>query len=169
MDNLPEPARPTPTEAPATPPDTVETGQGAVPTATVRGAVATIRAATDRLVTFTTFTARIAAITTSALRLKDQMHTLIAETEHNADTARALAEMCTSAGVEPQFTALIHESSTALHGVVTAARDVIETADRTEVDARTLQDAHEKEYRGIYEAVQASGVQQPKAGFNAVR
>jgi hypothetical protein len=163
-DSAPE-AAPVPVEQPKV----LATNGHPDPATAPRGAAATIRSAAAGALNFLTLTARIAALTTAALHLKEQMHAQIRDTEANAEKVRAVAEMCDAAGVEPQFTALILESSTALRRVPEAARDVAETADRTELHARQFGDAHEAEYRGIHEAVNASGVQQPKAGFNAVR
>lgn len=133
------------------------------------GVTATAGAVAGAALNFVTLTARVAALTTSALYLKERMHSLMTHTERNADKVQAVSEMCDAAGVETQYTALVMTSATALRTVVGAARDVKETADRAELHARMLGDAHQREYRGTYEAVQASGVQQPKAGFNAVR
>lgn len=130
---------------------------------------ATLQAAAESAVNFASLTKRVTALTRSASRMKEQMHVLIAETERNAARARSLAEMCDAAEVEPQYTALIREASTALYRVAESARGVTETADRTELHSQQLGDAHESEYRGVFEAVRASRVRQPKAGFNATR
>jgi hypothetical protein len=185
MTTAPEPAAPDTTPVPANPDlpaaaapgnspdqpqnDDQDSAENLPARGTGRSAASVIGAAAGAALNFLTLTARVAALTTSALHLKERMHSMVTETERNAGKARNLSEMCDAAGVEPQYTALILESSTALHRVADSARDVAETADRTELHARLLGDAHEAEYRGIYEAVNASGVQQPKAGFNAVR
>lgn len=118
---------------------------------------------------FLTLAARITALSADALRLKENLWALQRRMEENAGRARTLSEMCDAAEVEAQYTALIMEASTALQRVAEASGELAETADVMEANARGFNDAHETEYRGVYEAATASGVQQPKPGFNRVR
>ncbi|MEW1723873.1 conjugal transfer protein TraB [Streptomyces sp. NPDC093109] len=108
---------------------------------------------------------KMTALATAALALKEGLWVLKRRMEKDADDADRLAEMCAEAEVEPRFTALITDSGTALRAVAEAAAGVAGAADEMETNSRGFVDAHESEYRGVYEAVQASGVQQAKAGF----
>jgi hypothetical protein len=108
---------------------------------------------------------RIAWLTASALALKEGLWVLRRRMEKDADDAERLSEMCAVAEVEPRFTALIHEAGGALRQVAEASGDLAGAADEMETNARGFKDAHETEYRGVYEAVQASGVRQAKPGF----
>lgn len=112
---------------------------------------------------------RVVALSTAALHLKEGMYLLKRHMETNATAARNLSEMCAAAEVEPQYTAQILEASQALTRVAEASGDLAATADAMESDARGFNSAHEREYRGIYEAVNGSGVQQAKPGFYRVR
>jgi hypothetical protein len=118
---------------------------------------------------FLTLAARVTALSVAALRLKENLWALRRHMENNADKARALSEMCDQAEVEPQFTAQILEVSAAFRRVAEASGELADTADVMEVNARGFNDAHDSEYRGVYEAVQKSAVRQPKPGFNQVK
>ncbi|GAA3312137.1 hypothetical protein GCM10020295_83180 [Streptomyces cinereospinus] len=80
-----------------------------------------------------------------------------------------MSEMCDAAEVEPRFTALIMEGATSLREVAEASGDLVSAADAMQMDAQGFADSHQREYGGIYEAVQSMGVQQPKPGFNEVK
>jgi hypothetical protein len=121
------------------------------------------------VVNFLTLAARVTALSAAALRLKENAWALQRHMEDNAGKAQTLSEMCDAAEVEPQYTALIMESSKALRRVANASGELADTADVMETHARGFNDAHESENRGVYEAVQASAVRQPKPGFNRVR
>ncbi|MCU1617398.1 MAG: plasmid transfer protein TraB [Frankiales bacterium] len=118
---------------------------------------------------FITLAARTTALTVAAAHLKEGMSALQRHMEGNATKARTLSEMCDQAEVDPQYTAQILEVSQALQRVAAASGELADTADQMEANARGFNDAHESEYRGIYEVVQAGQVRQPKPGFNAVR
>jgi hypothetical protein len=108
---------------------------------------------------------RMTTLTGAALALKEGLWLLKARMESDAADADRLAEQSAAAEVEPRFVALINEAGTALRKVADASGDLAGAADAVEANARAFGDAHEAEYRGVYEAVQASGVQQAKAGF----
>lgn len=112
------------------------------------------------------------AVTTLAARalwLKEKIWVLQAFFRRNADKASNMSEMCDAAEVDPRFTALIMEGATSLREVAEASGDLVDAADAMQMDAQGFNDAHEGEYRGGYEVVQAMGVQQPKPGFNEVK
>ncbi|MFJ7069892.1 conjugal transfer protein TraB [Streptomyces sp. NPDC101115] len=112
---------------------------------------------------------RLTALALSAMRLTEGLHKLRRQMEHDADDADRLAEMCRQAEVEPQFLALIHEASGALRAVATASGEMAGAADDLTAATENLADAHDREYRGVFETVQASGVQQAKPGFYRTR
>ncbi|GAA1017173.1 conjugal transfer protein TraB [Streptomyces thermogriseus] len=118
---------------------------------------------------FTQLAARTAALTASALALKEGLWALQRRMERDADQADQLADLCTAAEVEPKFTALITEAGAALRAVAEASGDLARTADQVQHDAQELHDAHDQEYRGVYEAVNASGVRQARPGFYRTR
>ncbi|CAL9617886.1 hypothetical protein SUDANB58_05765 (plasmid) [Streptomyces sp. enrichment culture] len=118
---------------------------------------------------FTRLAARTAALAASALALKEGLWSLQRRMERDADHADMLADLCTAAEVEPRFTGLITEAGAALRAVAQASAEVARTADQVQHDARGLHDAHQSEYRGVYEAVNASGVRQAKPGFYRTR
>ncbi|MGV9277704.1 conjugal transfer protein TraB [Streptomyces griseosporeus] len=114
---------------------------------------------------FTALAGRMAALTASALALKEGMWALKRRMESDADHADMLADLCIAAEVEPKFTGLIHEAGTALRAVANASGELADAADQVQHDSQGLHDAHQAEYRGVYEAVQGSGVRQAKPGF----
>lgn len=118
---------------------------------------------------FLALAGRVAALTTSALRLKEGMFALKRHMDTNATAARTLSEMCHLAEVDPRYTAQILGVSQALTRVATASGQVADTADTMATHAAGFRDAHQREYRGIYEAVNASGHRQAKPGFYRVR
>ncbi|MEK8175060.1 conjugal transfer protein TraB [Streptomyces sp. M19] len=114
---------------------------------------------------FLSVTAKVVVLTAQALALKEGLHVLRRRMEKDADDHERIAEMCAEAEVEPKFTGLITEASVALRKVAEASGGLANAADDMEVNARAFGDAHEREYRGVYETVQTSGVRQAKAGF----
>lgn len=118
---------------------------------------------------FLALAGEVTALTVQALRLKENLHRFQQRMANNAAKGHTLAEMCHTAGVEPRFTARIHEAGTHLQKAATASGDVAATADTVHARAAAFGAAHRAEYSGVYEAVKASGVQQPKPGFNRVR
>ncbi|WP_432034476.1 conjugal transfer protein TraB [Streptomyces antibioticus] len=113
--------------------------------------------------------ARVTAFSASALALTQGLRALRRQMERDADDADHLAEMCAVAEVEPRFTALIHEAGGSLRAVANASGEMANAADEMATAADGLAAAHEAEYRGVYEAVNASGVQQAKPGFYRTR
>ncbi|MFI8093750.1 conjugal transfer protein TraB [Streptomyces sp. NPDC086080] len=118
---------------------------------------------------FTKLAARTAALTASALALKEGLWSLKRRMERDASHADMLADLCTAAEVEPKFTGLITEAGTALRAVAEASAEVARTADQVQTNAQGLHDAHQSEYRGVFEAVNASGVRQARPGFYRTR
>jgi hypothetical protein len=118
---------------------------------------------------FLSLARRVSTLAAAALLLKEALFALKARMERNSAAARRLSEMCHVAEVEPQYTAQILEVSGALHQVAQASGDVATTADDMQIKAQGFNNAHQSEYRGIYEAVNASGVRQAKPGFYRVR
>ena len=108
---------------------------------------------------------KMATLTGAAMALKEGLRLLQRRMEKDADDARRLSELCAEAEVEPRFTALIEAASESLRNVAEASGDLAGAADQLEANARAFGDAHETEYRAVYEAVKASGVQQARAGF----
>lgn len=153
-----EPAAPA-SEQPAA---TDDTQPPAAPKQTFGGIVSGI-------VNFITLSARVAALATAALWLKEGLHLLKARMHQDAETARRTSEQCGQAGVDPYFLGLFLEASQSLDRVAEASGELANAADQMETNARDVHDAHQAEYGGIHEAVQASAYDQPKPGFNAVR
>ncbi|MFI9206408.1 conjugal transfer protein TraB [Streptomyces sp. NPDC053048] len=114
---------------------------------------------------FMTLAAKVTTLTASALALKERLHLLQRRMEKDAADADRIAEMCAEAEVEPRFTALIHEAAKALRNIAKASGSLAGAADAMAAHAQGFDEAHEREYRGIYERVQASDVQQAKPGF----
>lgn len=114
---------------------------------------------------FLALSGRVTALATAALRLKEGMYLLKRHMENNATGARNLSEMCAAAEVEPRYTAQILEVSQALTRVAEASGDLAATADGMEANARGFNSAHRSQYRGIYEASNASPARQAKPGF----
>ncbi|MFE1576254.1 conjugal transfer protein TraB [Streptomyces fradiae] len=112
---------------------------------------------------------RITTLTGAALALKEGLWVLKTRMEKDANDADRLAEQCAEAEVEPRFTALITDAASSLRAVAEASGELAGAADTMEANARAFGDAHESEYRGVYEAVKASGVQQAKPGFYETR
>ncbi|GAB2891728.1 conjugal transfer protein TraB [Streptomyces mayteni] len=117
---------------------------------------------------FLVLAARVTALTARALLLKEKLWALQRHMARNADKAHTTSEMCDAAEVKPEQTALILETSTALRKVADASGEVANAADDMQTDAQAFGDAHETEYRGVYEAVQVAGGQ-AKPGFYEVR
>lgn len=119
--------------------------------------------------TFVALAGSVAKLTVQAIKLREGVHALQRWMAANADRAREVSEMCDAAEVEPQLTAMIMQASDALRRVAEASGEMVDASDAMRADAQGLHDAHQREYRGIYETVQASGVQQAKPGFYRVR
>jgi hypothetical protein len=109
------------------------------------------------------------ALAAAAMWLKEKLHLLKERMRQDAALARRVAELCGQAGVDPYFLALFIETSQAFDRVADASGELADAADQMEMNARFVKDAHDTEYRGIYEATNASPYAQPKPGFNAVR
>lgn len=118
---------------------------------------------------FVALAARTLTLSTAALRLKEGTWALQKHMERNAGTARRLSEMCTTAEVDDEFTQQILEVGAALQRVADASGQLSATADTMAGHAQGFNQAHEAEYRGIYEAVNASRHRQAKPGFYKVR
>jgi len=126
------------------------------------------RDAVDGVLNFITLAARITALVTAAALLKEQLHLLKARMHQDATRARHLAEQLGQAGVDPVFQVQALEVAAAFERVAQASGELADAADQMEMNAQFVKDAHDSEYGGIYEAVQASPYEQPKPGFNKV-
>lgn len=107
----------------------------------------------------------VLVLSAQALLLKEGLHRLKKEMEDNASTARDFADKCEQAGVDPQIVSLVREAADALQAVADATGDMATAADLIQNGAQDVKNSHETEYRGVYEAVQASPYDQPKPGF----
>lgn len=125
-------------------------------------------AAIGGVINFITTGAKVMALAVAAALLKERMHLLKARMHRDAAFAHRVAEMCSQAGVDGRFVARYHEVGTYFVGVAECADGVTAAADTMEARARGVVDAHDRENRGVYEAVQASPYRQPKPGFNRV-
>ncbi|WP_244967051.1 conjugal transfer protein TraB [Streptomyces cacaoi] len=124
----------------------------------------------DTTPSFTLLAVRVLTLTSAAHDLKEELWGLKNRMETDASDADRLAEQCTAAEVEPRFISLMQDAATSLRNVADASADVAGAADQMESNARSFGDAHESEYRGVYEAVQARpDVRQPKPGFCRTR
>jgi hypothetical protein len=123
----------------------------------------------DEEPTFLGLVARTTTLTTAALALKEGMWALRRRMESDARHADLMADQCIAAEVEPKFTNLIHEAGSELRAVAEASGNLANAADLVQTATQGLHDAHQAEYRGVYEAVHASGVQQAKPGFYRTR
>ncbi|MFJ9412511.1 conjugal transfer protein TraB [Streptomyces sp. NPDC101393] len=121
--------------------------------------------ARGRRLSFLTIVAQVTALTAQALSLKEGLYMLKRRMEKDSKNIDGIADMCTEAEVETRFTGLINEAAGSLREVAEAASGMASAADHMEANARAFGDAHESEYRAVYEAVQASNVRQAKAGF----
>lgn len=121
------------------------------------------------ILNFATLSARFMAMATAALWLKETLHLLKQRMHDDAALARRVGEMSGQAGADPYFVGLFTEASKEFDLVAEASGELAHAADQMETHARGVQDAHDTEYRGIYEVRQASPYAQPKPGFNRVR
>jgi hypothetical protein len=121
------------------------------------------------ILNFITLSARFAMLAAAAIWLKENLHILKQRMHTDAAFARKVAELCGDAGADGYFVALFLETSQAFDRVAEASGELAGAADQMEDGARAVGDAHETEYRGIYEVAQASPYAQPKPAFNKVR
>jgi hypothetical protein len=121
------------------------------------------------MLNFVTLSARFMALATAAMWLKENLHLLKQRMHDDADFARRVGELCGQADADDYFVSLFVEAAKDFNLVAEASGELAQAADGMEANARAVNDAHEAEYRGIYEVAQASPYTQPKPGFNAVR
>lgn len=119
----------------------------------------------DGTPSFLRLAGKISTLTAAAMALKEGLWLLKRRMEHDADDADQIAEQCVAAEVDPRFAALIHEAARSLRTVAEASGGVAEAADHLEVNAREFGDAHEAEYRGVYEADKATDYRQARPAF----
>ncbi|MEU6990358.1 conjugal transfer protein TraB [Streptomyces sp. NPDC046465] len=162
-------------DAQAIEPTAVQTGAEAAATASAPPATVDAPAAPSRwsglihgIINFVTLTARITALVTAAILLKEGMHRLERRMNRNAATARRLAEYFSQAGVDPYHQGLALEASKAFNAAADDAAGVTEAADSMQARAQAVDDAHKTEYGGFYELSKSSRYNQPKPGFNKV-
>lgn len=121
------------------------------------------------ILNFITLAARFIALAAAAVMLKERLHLLKAAAHRNAAFARRVGEMCGAAGADRYFVALYLETGQAFEVVAECSGALADAADQMEANARFVKDAHQREYGGIFETVQAMPHRQPKPGFNRVR
>lgn len=121
------------------------------------------------ILNFITLSVRFAMLAAAAMWLKENLHILKARMHKDAEFARRVAELCGAARVDDYFVALFLEAAQAFDRVAEASGELAGAADGMEAGARAVGDAHETEYRGVYEVRQASPYAQPTPGFNKVR
>lgn len=120
------------------------------------------------IINFLILGARFVALAAAAALLKEQLHLLKARMHRDAAFARRVAEMCGQAGVDAHFVALFLEAAQAFERVAAASGELADAADQMQMNAQFVKDAHDAEYRGVYEAANASPYAQPRPGFNRV-
>lgn len=121
------------------------------------------------IINFVALAACFIALAAAAMWLKEKLHLLKARMRRDAAFARKVAELCGQAGVDTYFLGLFIEASQAFDRVAEASGELADAADQMEMNARFVKDAHDTQYRGIYEVTNASPYAQPKPGFNRVR
>lgn len=109
------------------------------------------------------------ALAAAAMWLKEKLHLLKERMHRDAAFARKVAELCGAARVDNYFLSLFFEAGNAFERVAQASGELADAADQMEMNARFVKDAHDTQYRGIYEVRQASPYEQPTPGFNRVR
>lgn len=114
---------------------------------------------------FAVLAVRLASLTTSALALKANLGLLRARIVDDAGRVTRDAELCAEAEVDPRYVEQMMQAAELWRAVVTAAAEVEACADDMAAHARGTEQAHETEYRGIYEAVRAGGVRQARPAF----
>jgi hypothetical protein len=85
--------------------------------------------------------------------------------ESDAEKARALADKSAPAEVAPEYLARLGEVAGALLGVSEAAQAVVSAAEDASHAANESNEAHQGEYRGIFELAQSSRHPMAKPGF----
>ena len=121
------------------------------------------------IINFVTLAAAFIALAGAALLLKEQLHLLKARMHRDAAFAVKVGELCGAAGVDAYFVGLFVEAAKAFTLVAEASGELAGAADQMESNARGVKDAHDRQYRGIYEYRQSRPYRQPKPGFNRVR
>lgn len=121
------------------------------------------------IINFLTLSARFMALAAAAMWLKENLHMIKVRMRRDAAFARKVAELCGQAGVDPYFLGLFVEAGNALDRVAEASGVLADAADQMQMNAEFVKDAHESEYGGVFEAVNASPYVQPQPGFNRVR
>ncbi|MFI1386664.1 conjugal transfer protein TraB [Embleya sp. NPDC020886] len=108
-------------------------------------------------------------LATASARLQEQLGALARRMRRTADLSVTTGEMCAAAEVDPRHIGQIGDVSVALSGVADTALALAATAEALQMAAVVARRAHDMEYRGVYEAVQATSSRQAKAGFYRVR
>lgn len=123
------------------------------------------------ILNFITLGLRVMALAAAAALLKEQLHLLKRRMEKDAQRSITLAGHLAQAGVDVRFQSDAIQLAGDFGVVAGSAEIVADAADRMEASAIGVRDAHDREYGGIHETVQAlpGGVAQPKPGFNKVR
>ena len=121
------------------------------------------------ILNYLTLAARFIALAAASALLKERLHLLKMLAHRDAAFARRVGELCGQAGTAQYFVALYLETGNAFEVVAECSGALADAADQMEANARFVKDAHQREYGGIFVAVQASPYRQPKPGFNKVR
>lgn len=144
-------------------------GSDHAPVAASGGTPATFGGLIGGIINFISLALAFTALAAAALMLKEQLHLLKARMERDAAFATKVGELCGDADVDAYFVALFTEASQAFTRVAEASGLLADAADQMETHARGVKDAHDTQYRGVYEVRQASPYDQPKPGFNEVQ
>jgi hypothetical protein len=123
----------------------------------------------SQIINFISLAACFIALAAAAALLKERLHLLKAQMRRDAAFARRVGELCGQARVDPYFLSLYAETGNAFDRVADASGELASAADQMEINAQFVKDAHDTQYRGIYEVRQASPYAQPTPGFNRVR
>ncbi|MFJ2781547.1 conjugal transfer protein TraB [Kitasatospora sp. NPDC087315] len=114
---------------------------------------------------FVQLAARTVRLASAALALRHEMAKLQRHMERNSTTSMRVAELAGQAEIDPTHTAMIQEVGRAYRQVAAASGELARTADQVEQASREFRDAHDAQYRGLYETNQSSAYRQPKPGF----
>jgi hypothetical protein len=108
---------------------------------------------------------QLAGLAASAAHLQERIAVIARQTRRTADLAVTCGEMSATAEVDPHHIAQIGDVAVALSGVADATAATAARAGEINTAAVRARRAHDMEYRGVYEAVQATTSRQAKPGF----
>lgn len=108
---------------------------------------------------------RLGLLVSDAVKAQEYVAALSRRMRRNAQLAVTTAEKAGAAEVDTREVGQILEVAIALGGVADSAAALASRAEAFALAAETARAAHDAEYRGVYEAVQAVGGVQAKPGF----